>query len=122
LRFFLKISSFLAKANFEPQGSFFFAYSCWVLCFVFCREKELSQVKHANQGPPLSLSLSQIFCIDQLVQSYFKRVEVLGSSLHFVGADFFIPAHSRTLPETSTIFFQKAITSSSGSLFQSRFF
>ena len=118
----------MAKANFEPQGSFFFAYSCWVLCFVFCREKELSQGKHANQGPPpplslsLSLSLSQIFCIDQLVQSYFKRVEVLGSSLHFVGADFFIPAHSRTLPATSTIFFQKAITSSSGSLFQSRFF
>ncbi|MCY6525014.1 hypothetical protein, partial [Actinobacillus pleuropneumoniae] len=65
----------------------------------------------------LSLSLSQIFCIAQLVQSYFKRVEVLGSNLHFVGAYFFISAHSRTLPATSTFYFQKAITSSSGSHF-----
>ena len=85
---------------------------------MFCREKEVSQGKHANQSapplslslslsPPLSLSLSN-FCIDQLVQSYFKRVEVLGSNLHFVGAFFFIPAHSRTLPATSTIFFSKS--------------
>ena len=61
-----------------------------VLCFV----GKKSFLKASTQTKaPLSLSLSQIFCIDQLVQSYFKRVEVLGSSLHFVGADFF---HSRT--------------------------
>jgi len=63
-----------------------------------------------------SLSLSQIFCIAQLVQRYSKRVEVLGSNLHFLGG-FFIPALLRTLSATSTNFFQKAITSSSGSLF-----
>ena len=100
-----------------------------VLCFVGKKRflKASTQTKapppslSLSLSPPLSLSLSN-FCIDQLVQSSFKRVEVLGSNLHFVGAFFFIPAHSRTLPATSTIFFQKAITSSSGSLFQSRFF
>jgi len=72
---------------------------------LFCREKELSQSKHATQNinPP---SLSQIFCIAQLVQSYLKGVEVLGSNLHFLGG-FFISAHSRTSSATSTTFFKK---------------
>lgn len=120
LRFFFKFLVFWLKltSSRKVRFSLHIRVGFCVLCFVGKKSflKASTQTK-AAPPPSLSLSLSQIFCIDQLVQSYFKRVEVLGSSLHFVGADFFIPAHSRTLPATSTIFFQKAITSSSGSRF-----
>ena len=122
MRFFFKFLVFWLKltSSRKVRFSLHIRVGFCVLCFV--GKKSFLKASTQTEALSLSLSLSQIFCIDQLVQSYFKRVEVLGSSLHFVGADFFIPAHSRTLPATSTIFFQKAITSSSGSLFQSRFF
>ena len=73
--------------------------------FVLQQKRAFSRQARNPRHPPLSFS--QIFCIAQLVQSYLKRVEVLGSNLHFLGG-FFIPALSRTLPATSTIFFSKS--------------
>jgi low temperature requirement protein LtrA len=53
--------------------------------FVFCFVGEKIFLKASTQPkastPLLSLSFFQIFCIAQLVQSYFKRVEEVSLSL-----------------------------------------
>ena len=119
----MKIFSFWLKLSSSRKVRFFLhvRVGFCVICFVGKKSFLKASTQPKASTPPLSLFLSN-FLYSSLGAKLIYESRGLGFKSPFCGGGFFISAHSHTSSATSSNFLQKAITSSSGSRFQNRFF